>query len=92
MYRHDEVQEVGLRRALQANNIGVSTSTTSELRQPGEWGKRKGDLTAIDLFSEGKTILDIGITHPTIDTYINQSSSDAPLGELKPPCGAQVRQ
>ena len=45
-----------------------------------EWSKRKGDLTAIGLFSEGKTVLDIGITHPTIDTYINQSSSQAQRG------------
>ena len=80
LYRHDEVQEVGLRRSLKANGIGVSTSTTSELRRPGEWSKRKGDLTTIGLFSGGKTVLDIGITHPTIDTYINQSSSEATRG------------
>ena len=32
------------------------------------------------LFHEGKTILDVGITHPTIDTYINTLSSEAPRG------------
>ena len=80
LYRHDEVQELGLRRLLLANGFGVSTSKTSELRRPGEWSKRKGDLSTIGLFHEGKTILDIGITHPTIDTYINQSSSEAARG------------
>ena len=80
LYRHDEVQELGLRRLLVENGVGVSTSKTSELRRPGESGKRKGDLSAIGLFSEGKTVLDIGITHPTIDTYINQSSSEAARG------------
>ena len=41
---------------------------------------RKGDLTATGLYHDGKTILDVGITHPTIDTYINNSSSEAPRG------------
>ena len=80
LYRHDEVQELALRRLLINNGFNVSTSKTSELRRPGELTKRKGDLTTIGLFSEGKTILDIGITHPTIDTYINNSSSEATRG------------
>ena len=80
LYRHDEVQELALRRLLINNGFSVSTSKTSELRRPGELTKRKGDLTTIGLFSEGKTILDIGITHPTIDTYINNSSSEATRG------------
>ena len=37
-------------------------------------------MTIEGLFHEGKTILDVGITHPTIDTYINNSSSEAPRG------------
>ena len=38
--------------------------------------RRKGDLTVTGLFDEGKTILDIGITHPTIDSSINTLSSE----------------
>ena len=37
-------------------------------------------MTIEGLFHEGKTILDVGITHPTIDTYINNQSSEAPRG------------
>ena len=54
-----------------------------ELRQPNDINdkdQRKGDLTIEGLFREGKTILDVGITHPTIDTYINTQSSEAPRG------------
>eukprot|EP01043_Picozoa_sp_COSAG02_P035171 COSAG02_NODE_2503_length_8671_cov_20.133108_3_plen_65_part_00 len=29
---------------------------------------------------DGETVLDVGITHPTIDTYINNSSSGAASG------------
>ena len=61
----------------------VSTSKVHELRQPNDINdkdQRKGDLTIEGLFHEGKTILDVGITHPTIDTYINTQSSEAPRG------------
>ena len=58
---------------LKANGIHVSNSKTSELRDPTDFNdksRRKGDLTVTGLFDEGKTILDIGITHPTIDSSI----------------------
>ena len=77
--RHDEVQEGALRRMLKANGIHVSNSKTSELRDPTDFNdksRRKGDLTVTGLFDEGKTILDIGITHPTIDSSINTLSSE----------------
>ena len=32
------------------------------------------------MLAQRKTILDVGITHPTIDTYINTQSSEAPRG------------
>ena len=66
-----------------ANDVYVSTSRVHELRQPNDINdkdQRKGDLTIEGLFHEGKTILDVGITHPTIDTYINTQSSEAPRG------------
>ena len=37
-------------------------------------------MTIEGIFNEGKTVLDVGITHPTIDTYINTQSSEAPRG------------
>ena len=40
-----------------------------ELRQPNDINdkdQRKGDLTIEGLFHEGKTILGVGIAHPTI--------------------------
>ena len=83
MGRHDEVQERALRTTLKANDVHVSTSKVHELRQPDDHNdksQRKGDLTIEGLFHEGKTILDVGITHPTIDTYINNQSSEAPRG------------
>ena len=61
----------------------MATSKVAELRRVGDnfdKSKRKGDLTATNLYHEGETVLDIGITHPTIDTYINNSSSEAPRG------------
>eukprot|EP01048_Picozoa_sp_COSAG05_P021757 COSAG05_NODE_4106_length_1671_cov_55.526081_1_plen_117_part_00 len=70
--RHDEVQERALRATLKANGVYVSTSKVHELRQPNDINdkdQRKGDLTIEGLFREGKTILDVGITHPTIDTW-----------------------
>ena len=51
----------------------------SELRKPGDFNdkcRRKGDLTATGLFHPGKDILDVGITHPTIDSSINHLSSE----------------
>ena len=63
--------------------IHVNTSKVSELRRiddNDDKSMRKGDLTATGLYHDGKTILDVGITHPTIDTYINNSSSEAPRG------------
>ena len=66
-----------------ANDVYVSTSRVHELRQPNDINdkdQRKGDLTTEGLFHEGKTILDVGITHPTIDNYINTQSSEAPRG------------
>jgi hypothetical protein len=77
--RHDEVQESALRPTLKANGIHVSNSKTSELRKPGDFNdkcRRKGDLTATGLFHPGKDILDVGITHPTIDSSINHLSSE----------------
>ena len=77
--RHDEVQEGALRPTLKANGILVSTSKTSELRDPTDFDdkcKRKGDLTATALFDDGHTILDVGIHHPTIDSSINTLSSE----------------
>ena len=77
--RHDEVQEGALRPMLKANGIHVSNSKTSELRDPTDFNdksRRKGDLTVTGLFDEGKTILDIGITHPTIDSSISSLSSE----------------
>ena len=77
MGRHDEVQERALRATLKANDVYVSTSKVHELRQPNDINdkdQRKGDLTIEGLFHEGKTILDVGITHPTIDTYMGYAS------------------
>ena len=76
--RHDEVQEGALRPTLAANNIHVSSSKTSELRReddPFDHSRRKGDLTVTGLFDDGATILDVGITHPTIDSNISSLSS-----------------
>ena len=90
--RHNEVQERALRTTLTTNDIYVSTSKVSELRDPNnedDDSRRKGDLTATSLFHDGQTILDVGITHPTIDTYINNSSSGAARGtaaNIMPTC------
>ena len=68
-----------MRPTLKANGILVSTSKTSELRDPTDFDdkcKRKGDLTATALFDDGQTILDVGIHHPTIDSSINTLSSE----------------
>ena len=76
--RHDEVQEGALRPTLASNGIHVSNSKTSELRReddPFDHSRRKGDLTATGLFDDGATILDVGITHPTIDSSISSLSS-----------------
>ena len=56
----------------------VSTSKTSELRReddPFDHSRRKGDLTATGLFGDGADILDVGVTHPTIDSSISSLSS-----------------
>ena len=76
--RHDEVQETALRPTLKTNGFLVSSSKTSELRKPGDandFSRKKGDLSTIGLFHEAKDILDIGITHPTIDSSLNTLSS-----------------
>jgi len=81
--RHDEVQERALRPLIKEAGIHVETSKVRELRRvddPNDNSKRKGDLTATGLFHDGQTVLDVGITHPTIDTYINNSSSGAARG------------
>ena len=52
---------------------------TSELRRPDDpfdASRRKGDLTATGLFDSGATILDVGITHPTIDSSVSSLSSE----------------
>ena len=81
--RHNDVQEQALRPTLKDNDVAVSTSKVHELRDPSDPfdnSKRKGDLTAFKLYHDGQTVLDVGITHPTIDTYINNRSSEAPRG------------
>ena len=63
---------------LASNGIHVSNSKTSELRReddPFDHSRRKGDLTATGLFDDGATILDVGITHPTIDSSVSSLSS-----------------
>ena len=77
--RHDEVQECALRPTLTSNNVHVSKSKTSELRRPDDpfdASRHKGDLTATGLFDSGATILDVGITHPTIDSSVSSLSSE----------------
>ena len=74
-----------MRPTLKANGILVSTSKTSELRDPTDFDdkcKRKGDLTATALFDDGQTILDVGIHHPTIDSSINTLSVPRPNGRI----------
>jgi len=63
------------------NMAGRTLEVFHELRRPNDINdksQRKGDLTIEG--NEGKTVLDVGITHPTIDTYINTQSSEAPRG------------
>ena len=43
---------------------------------PDDKSKRKGDLTTYGLFDDGATVLDVGITHPTIDSSISSLSSE----------------
>ena len=72
-----------MRPLIKEAGIHVETSKVRELRRvddPNDNSKRKGDLTATGLFHDGQTVLDVGITHPTIDTYINNSSSGAARG------------
>ena len=38
---------------------------------PNDNDRRKGDLTTYGLFDDGATVLDVGITHPTIDSSIS---------------------
>ena len=61
------------------NKFYVSNSTTSEFRRaddPNDNDRRKGDLTTYGLFDDGATVLDVGITHPTIDSSISSLSSE----------------
>ena len=68
-----------LRPILTSNEFYVSNSTTSEFRRvgdPNDNDRRKGDLTTYGLFDDGATVLDVGITHPTIDSSISSLSSE----------------
>ena len=49
-------------------SIASSTSNDND--------RRKGDLTTYGLFDDGATVLDVGITHPTIDSSISSLSSE----------------
>ena len=75
--RHDHVQHV-LQRKLQAGGITVSKATVHELRGDSseDRSQKKADLRCDGLSREGKmSILDVGITHPLIDTNLTLKST-----------------
>ena len=68
------------RARARAPTLGCAYAVIRDIDDNDDKSMRKGDLTTTGLYHDGKTILDVGITHPTIDTYINNSSSEAPRG------------
>ena len=46
------------------------------MNDPDDRDQRKGDLTTYGLFDDGATVLDVGITHPTIDSSVSSLSSE----------------
>ena len=75
--RHDAVQAV-TQRLLQRGGIQTNLASVHELRaSSADTSQKKADLQCTNLSSDGKvTLLDLGITHPLIDTNISIKSTE----------------
>ena len=75
--RHDDVQNSALMRKLREAGKPTKPATVHELRaSSSDRSLRKGDLTVDELATDGRqTLLDVGIAHPLVDTYLNNNKS-----------------
>ena len=74
--RHDEVQR-SVKKKLSYAGIHCKLASVRDLRGDStDFSQKKADLECSNLSTDGNpTILDIGITHPLIDTNLNNKST-----------------
>jgi hypothetical protein len=72
--RHDDVQHEAQREFRRAH-LRAELASVRELRRGyNDRSQKKADLLLTGLHASKKTLLDLGFTHSTIDTYLNNKS------------------